>query len=161
MITLNYCLCGSGIEYRQCCEIFHSNERSAPTAESLMRSRFTAFAMHNESYLLKTWDTSKRPANIDFSKKAVDWLRLEIITTKKGGVKDSKGFVEFKAFYILDDEEYVLNELSRFRKRNNQWMYLDGTVKSIAKVGQQTSQGKNATCCCGSGKKFKRCCGAE
>lgn len=133
---------------------------SAPTAEILMRSRFTAFAMHNESYLLKTWDISKRPAEIDFSKNAAEWQRLEIVNTKKGGVKDSKGIVEFKAFYVLDGEEYVMNELSRFRKHNNQWLYLDGTVKSIAKVGQQISQGKNALCSCGSGKKFKRCCGA-
>ncbi len=160
MISLNYCLCGSGVEYRQCCETFHSNEMSAPTAESLMRSRFTAFAMHNESYLLKTWDISKRPADIDFSKNAVDWLRLEIFNIKKGGVKDSKGIVEFKAFYMLDSEEYVMKELSRFKKLNNQWLYLDGTVKSITKVGQQASQGKNAPCSCGSGKKFKRCCGA-
>ena len=155
-----HCLCGSGIEYAQCCEPFHSGERSAPTAEALMRSRFTAFAMHNESYLLKTWDVSKRPADIDFSKDVAEWQRLEICNSKKGGVKDSKGLVEFKAFYLRDGKEHVMNEISHFRRRGRQWLYLDGAVKSIAKVGQQSNLGKNALCFCGSGKKFKRCCGA-
>ena len=160
MSTQTHCLCGSGIEYAHCCEPFHSGAISAPTAEALMRSRFTAFAMHNTSYLLKTWEVSKRPADIDFSKDVAEWQRLEIINTKKGGAKDSKGLVEFKAFYLLDGEEHVMNEISRFRRLGRQWLYLDGAVKSIARVGQQTSQGKNSPCFCGSGKKYKRCCGA-
>jgi SEC-C motif-containing protein len=53
-----------------------------------------------------------------------------------------------------------MNEISRFTKINGHWFYLDGVIKSIGKVGMQTNQGKNAQCSCGSGKKFKRCCGA-
>ena len=124
-----------------------------------MRSRFTAFSMHNEGYLLKTWDPKTRPAKVDFSKDTADWQRLEIVKIKKGTDKDRKGVVEFKAFYLLDGEEHAMNEVSRFHKLNGRWYYLDGVVKSIAKVGQQTNQGKNAPCPCGSGKKFKRCCG--
>lgn len=130
------------------------------TAEQLMRSRFTAYAQHNEDYLLATWDQSKRPDSIDFSKEDnVEWTHLEIIGRKKGGEQDSKGIVEFKAYYLMDGEEYAMHEISRFVKKEGKWFYLDGMVKSVGKVGQQVNQGKNAPCPCGSGKKFKRCCG--
>jgi len=69
--------------------------------------------------------------------------------------------VEFKAYYLEDGEEHVMNEISSFTKINNRWFYLDGVVKSIGRVGLETNQGKNAPCSCGSGKKFKRCCGAR
>ena len=68
--------------------------------------------------------------------------------------------VAFKAFYNQDGEEHVMNEISRFTKTNGRWFYLDGVIKSMGKVDLQTNQGKNALCSCGSGKKFKRCCGA-
>ncbi len=153
------CLCNSGIQYEQCCLPFHKEEKFPGTAKSLVRSRFTAYAMRNQSYLLKTWELTNRPEDIDFSKEEAEWIRLEIIKTKKGEEKDNKGVVEFKAYYILNGNEHVLNEVSRFKKITGRWMYLDGLVKSVSKVGQQTNQGKNARCACGSGKKFKRCCG--
>jgi len=155
------CLCGSNSEYSLCCEPFHKKEITPATAEALMRSRFTAYANKNEDYLLNTWETAKRPEAIDFSKEEAVWTNLDIVKTKKGREKDSKGIVEFKAYYSLDDEPYVMNEISRFIKKAGRWFYLDGLVKSVAKVGQQVDQGKNAPCSCGSGKKFKRCCGKE
>jgi len=124
-----------------------------------MRSRFTAYANKNESYLLETWSGSKRPELIDFSKEEAVWTKLEIVKTKKGSKKDSKGIVEFKAYYSLEDEPYVMTEISRFIKKSDRWFYLDGVVKSVSKINQQVNQGKNAPCSCGSGKKFKRCCG--
>lgn len=124
-----------------------------------MRSRFTAYAMHNDSYLLQSWDTATRPANIDFSKETSEWTRLEIVATKKGQAKDSKGVVEFKAYFTQDGEEQVLSEVSRFVKKQGQWLYLDGKVKSIGANSGPVNQGLNAPCRCGSGKKFKRCCG--
>ncbi len=157
-IELN-CFCGSQVNYSSCCQPFHEYKKSPDSAECLMRSRFTAYAMRNVDYLLKTWDASKRPEEIDFSKEDAVWTKLEIVSTKKGGANDSKGLVEFKAFYMLDNDEYVMKEMSRFQKKAGQWMYLDGLVSSVVKVGQQTNQGRNAPCSCGSGKKFKRCCG--
>lgn len=125
-----------------------------------MRSRFSAYAMQNETYLLETWDCNKRPDSVDFSKEGdIEWTKLNIISKKKGGGKDSKGIVEFKAFYTQGGDDYVMNEISGFIKKEGKWFYLDGVVKSIGKVSQQTNQGKNAPCSCGSGKKFKRCCG--
>ena len=153
------CLCGSELAYSECCGQYHRAEKMPQTAENLMRSRFTAYAMHNGDYLTATWDTSKRPAEIDFSKDTSQWQRLEIISLKKGGIADDKGMVEFKAYYVLEGEECVMNEISRFKKVAGRWFYLDGVVKSIGKVNQTSHQGKNALCSCGSGKKFKRCCG--
>lgn len=155
------CLCGSEIKYSLCCELFHNKESTPTTAEALMRSRFTAYANKNEAYLLETWSKSKRPEKIDFSKEEAIWTKLDIVKTKKGTKKDSKGIVEFKAYYTLEDEPYVMNEISRFikTKTTGHWRYYDGIVKSVAKANQQTNQGKNAPCSCGSGKKFKRCCG--
>jgi SEC-C motif-containing protein len=157
----NPCLCGSGLDYAECCGQYHSGEKAAPTAEALMRSRFTAYARQDEAYLLATWDAATRPAAIDFSREKAEWRKLEIVGTKKGGIKDNKGLVEFKAYFLQDGEEHVMNEASRFTRINGRWFYLDGIVKSIGKVGLQTNQGKNAPCPCGSGKKFKRCCGAN
>ena len=153
------CHCGSEKLYTSCCYPILLNKQFPTTAELLMRSRFTAYAMQNEAYLLKTWDTSKRPKDIDFSKEQAEWTKLEIVKTKKGGEKDCKGVVEFKAYYLQDNVEYVMNEVSRFIKQAGRWFYLDGVVKSVKQVGQQSNQGKNAPCSCGSGKKFKRCCG--
>jgi SEC-C motif domain protein len=160
-VSADTCLCGSGLVYSDCCGQFHRGEKIPATAEALMRSRFSAYAMRNAEYLLATWDVTTRPKEIDFSKETVEWLRLVIEMIKKGGIKDSKGLVEFKAFYRLDDEEHVMSELSRFTKQAGRWFYLDGRVKSISKANQQINQGKNAPCSCGSGKKFKRCCGAD
>lgn len=155
----SHCLCGNHVDYAACCQLFHTSNKYPSTAEALMRSRFTAYAMHDEAYLLKTWDANKRPKNIDFSKEKAHWTKLEIVKTKKGGEKDSKGIVEFKAYYQDDNSEYVMNEISRFIKQAGRWFYLDGVVKSVKQVRQQSNQGKNALCSCGSGKKFKRCCG--
>lgn len=126
-----------------------------------MRSRYTAYALRDGAYLQATWDVTKRPERIDFSRENIEWLRLEITETKKGGMSDSKGLVTFKAFYSQEGEEYVMNEISRFVKHEGRWFYLDGTIKSIGKINGQVNLGKNAPCSCGSGKKFKRCCGAE
>jgi len=154
-----FCRCGSNQQYEFCCRPFHEKIKKPITAESLMRSRFTAYAMQNEAYLLDTWEASKRPEEINFSKEEVEWTKLEIVNTKKGGEKDPKGIVEFKAYYTQEGDEYVMNEISRFTKSSGRWLYLDGLVKSVRKLNEQSRQGKNVHCSCGSGKKFKRCCG--
>ncbi len=155
------CLCGSGNAYAECCQRYHNSDALPATAKALMCSRFTAFAMNNESYLLATWDGAKRPKTVDFTKQPLDWTRLVIVKCKKGGAGDSKGVVQFKAFYRQQGEEYAMNEISRFHKVNGRWCYIDGVVKSIAKVGASSDEGRNAPCSCGSGKKYKRCCGKQ
>lgn len=154
------CLCGSGLAYPACCGRFHAGETLPPTAEALMRSRFTAYARRDVAYLSATWDAGKRPATIDFSRETADWQKLTILDTKKGRAQDTKGIVEFKAYYVQDGEECFMHEISRFVKAGGRWLYLDGVVKAAGKVSATRDTGKNAPCSCGSGKKFKRCCGA-
>lgn len=113
----NNCLCGSDLTYDQCCGQLHSGKTHATTAKTLMRSRFTAYAMRNGNYLLQTWDTASRPEAIDFSKETGEWTSLDIISSKKGTEKDSKGIVEFKAYFTQDGEAKVMNEISRFVKK--------------------------------------------
>jgi len=155
------CLCGSDLTYTRCCGLLHTGENNASTAEQLMRSRFTAYAMQNADYLLQTWDSNARPETIDFSKETGEWTRLEILMTKKGLSKDSKGTVEFRAYFTQEGEEKVMNEISRFVKKQGRWYYLDGKVKSVASAEGSFNQGLNAACACGSGKKYKRCCGKK
>jgi SEC-C motif-containing protein len=154
------CLCGTGLNYSQCCAPYHRGDLPAPTAEALMRSRFSAYARQNAEYLLASWDATKRPAKIDFSKESAEWQRLQIVSCKKGGKSDTKGIVEFKAFYQQDAVACYLHEISRFHKVAGRWLYVDGLIKAAGKLNAHNDTGRNALCGCGSGKKFKRCCGA-
>ena len=154
------CPCGSGTEYSQCCGLFHSDEKHPASAEALMRSRFSAYALDNTAYILSSWGASNRPDDKKLSNENLVWQKLEIIDTKKGSLNDIKGIVEFKAYYLNNGEDYLLHEVSRFTKTNGRWFYVDGVVKKVGKIVRQENQGKNAPCPCGSGKKYKRCCGA-
>lgn len=156
------CLCGSGLDYADCCGVYHSGAKIAATAEALMRSRFAAYAMANTAYIQQTWHGSTRPTEekLNFGGAAIEWRKLEIIQVKKGTVGDTKGTVEFKAYYQQNDAENVLHEASRFTKNNGRWFYVDGVVKTAGQIIKQNNEGKNAPCPCGSGKKYKRCCGA-
>jgi SEC-C motif domain protein len=160
-MNLSPCFCGSANSYEQCCQPFHSGQIKPPTAEALMRSRYSAFELALESYILDTWDPKTRPKHADLSTVKTEWQRLEVIDCKKGQAIDNKGIVEFKAYYRLDEKDFTLHEVSRFIKQQGRWFYLDGVVKSLAKPGQTTNFGLNAPCPCGSGKKYKRCCGSS
>lgn len=122
------CFCGANLTYQNCCEPFHQGLQSAPTAEALMRSRYSAYVLQNENYLLSTWYKSTRPKQLDFSNETLQWQKLEILHTKKGGIKDDKGRVEFNAFYLQDEQTHLLHEISRFRKLGGKWFYVDGVL---------------------------------
>jgi SEC-C motif domain protein len=122
------CFCGLDLSYENCCEPFHKGLQFAPTAEMLMRSRYGAYVLQNSDYLLSTWHKSTRPKQLDFSQETVQWQKLEILHTKKGGIKDDKGKVEFNAFYIQDGQTHLMHEISRFRKFGGKWFYVDGIL---------------------------------
>lgn len=92
------CPCGTGLTYGQCCGRYHAGDH-APTAEALMRSRFSAFVTADEEYLLKTWDPLTRPSALDLADSPIRFYRLDIIDTVAGGPLDDAGVVEFEAFY--------------------------------------------------------------
>lgn len=159
MMLNAFCPCGSLLLYADCCGVYHAGVAIPSTAGTLMRSRFSAFAVQNAAYVLQSWDETTRPAAFDLTDDPTIWQALEIVKTQKGAVNDTTGLVEFKAYYTLSGEAYVLHERSRFIKRQERWFYVDGFIKAHALIAAKTMQAKNAACACGSGKKFKRCCG--
>lgn len=120
------CPCLSGLPYDGCCARLHRGAATAQTAEQLMRSRFSAFAVGDPNYLLATWHASTRPATLDLDE-GLRWYRLDILATREGGPFDTAGVVEFEAFYRSPDRPGTQHEISRFVREDGQWFYLDGT----------------------------------
>lgn len=166
------CPCGSGEAYARCCGPFLRGEKSAPTAEALMRSRYTAYARSDGAYLEKTLLPRKRSTfdakeTLDWNAD-VSWTGLRVLATSQGGVGDEEGVVEFTASYVKAGEPHEVHERSRFRKKGGSWFYVDGRLVGASgedgaasgdAVAQTPKVGRNEPCPCGSGKKFKRCCG--
>jgi SEC-C motif-containing protein len=126
------CPCGSGDSLDACCGPVVRGEREAATAERLMRSRYTAFALRDEQHLLRSWHPSTRPALIRFVPDQ-EWTRLEVMETIDGGMFDAAGAVEFQARYERGGAESVLHELSRFvRDEDGRWVYLGAVEAELA-----------------------------
>ncbi|MBM9513339.1 YchJ family protein [Desulfogranum marinum] len=154
------CPCDSGLTYGKCCHPLHSGQRHAPTAEALMRSRYSGYVAQEIPYILQTWHPSTRPLSIDPNTIA-HWCGLKILATSKGGENDHQGTVEFTATAMDSGRISQLHEVSCFVKENGQWLYVSGEVTEN-NTRQKTANGKvgrNVPCPCGSGKKYKKCCG--
>lgn len=153
------CPCGLEKLYSDCCGRFHTGIEMPVTAEELMRSRYTAYAVSDFEYLLDT--TFNNAANHDISSlrdsnNDCKWVQLEILSTEAGNANDETGVVEFVAAYFSKKHVHFMRERSRFNRRNGLWMYLDGEAQSAQEA---IPQSKSAPCFCGSKKKFKRCHG--
>ncbi|WP_310739061.1 YchJ family metal-binding protein [Microbispora sp. H10830] len=117
------CPCGLPAVYGDCCGRFHAGQ-SAPTAEALMRSRFSAFAAEDEAYLLRTWHPSTRPARVDFDR-GMRWTGLEIEAATGGSPVHADGTVTFRARYDYRGQPGEMREQSRFVRHEGAWVYLD------------------------------------
>ena len=153
MSTDQQCPCGSGQSYDDCCGRYHSNKALPETAEQLMRSRYCAFVLKLDQYLINTRHPGKRQqdtiAQLQHTFANTIWLGLEILSKEKGTRADKDGFVSFAASYKDNNGEDVLYERSCFHKEGDQWYYVEGNF----------DLGRNDPCWCGSGKKFKKCHG--
>ena len=116
------CPCG-GTSYAACCEPWHLGT-PAPTAEALMRSRYSAFVLKLEPYLLATWHPDTRPASLDLADDTTKWLGLEV---KRHESDSDHAIVEFIARYKVGGKASRLHETSRFVRENGRWLYIDGT----------------------------------
>lgn len=122
------CPCGSPSAYRQCCEPIHDGA-PAPSAEALMRSRYSAFVLGDEDHLFRSWHPRTRPPG-PYCHPGTQWLGLRIESTAGGGPEDEEGEVSFIARYrtgdgrggVVEDE---LVERSRFVRRGGRWVYLE------------------------------------
>ncbi len=150
------CPCGNGV-FQDCCRKYLDGEKAAPTAETLMRSRYTAYVLNNVEYLLKSWHPASRPEKDFVLEEAIHWQGLEILDTEDGGKDDDIGQVEFIASYLVEDRPGQLRERSDFRREDGLWYYVDGKDVKAQPI-TVTKIGRNEPCPCGSGKKYKRCC---
>lgn len=116
------CPCGSGDSYDACCGRLHAGT-PAPTAEALMRARYSAFAVGELGYLLGTFHSSSRP-EVFSRDPAIEWTRLAVLDTSGGGLFDDSGTVRFRAVYVRDGKRGVLDENSRFIREDGRWTYL-------------------------------------
>lgn len=155
------CPCGSNLACSACCGRYHAGE-AAPTAEALMRSRYAAYALGDLDYIEAT---CCGPAAIAFNRAeaevlqlGTEWLGLEVSRTTKGRERDSEGTVSFTAHYRHAGTDQALDEISQFRRVDDRWFYYD-RVPAVAAAGA-IRVGRNDPCPCGSGKKYKKCCGA-
>jgi len=120
------CLCGSGKSAESCCHAYHAGA-TAPTAEALMRSRYVAYALGLEPYLLETWHISTRPAELKLDEDPPRWLGLSIKRYEQQEI--DLATVEFVARYKIGGRAYRLHETSRFVREGGRWLYLDGDIK--------------------------------
>ena len=119
------CPCLSGETFGECCEPFHDGTRHAPTAERLMRSRYSAYATGNADYVLATWHASTVPTDLVLDD-ATRWYRLDILAKEAGGPFDTRGTVLFEAFFRRGDERSSQLEKSSFVREDGRWYYVDG-----------------------------------
>lgn len=120
------CPCGApSATYEEHCGRFHAGAAQAPTAEALMRSRYSAFAVRDEPYLLRTWHPDTRPARVD-TEAETRWTGLEIEGTTLGSAFHQEGTVTYTARYRSGGASGALHERSRFVRVDGAWVYVDG-----------------------------------
>jgi len=157
------CICGTGREFDDCCGPLLEGGAAA-TAEALLRSRYTAFAMGKTDYLVDTLTPDLRDGfdlvEAESTAAGSTWQGLEVRSVTGGGIDDDTGSIEFVASFRLHDEARIHHELSQFRRLKGRWLCAGGQTNPKPPPRQIIKVGRNDPCSCGSGKKFKKCCGA-
>ena len=158
------CPCGSGATYGECCGPIHDGKVKAKTAEALMRARYSAYAAKRIPFL-RTSAGPEVQAEFDEKttaewSKTATWEGLEIVATEKGEAADEEGFVSFVAHYTANGQLCEHRELAYFKKIDGAWRFIDGKIASDEPYRREMPKvGRNDPCPCGSGKKYKKCCG--
>ncbi len=158
-----FCPCGSELTYEACCHPFISGQKSAPTAEALMRARYTAHVKTEVDFIYETTHPKKRDTvdrkQVTAWSKRSEWLGLEIVATEAGGAEEEKGVVEFTARYREKAKTIEHREIAEFVREEGNWFFFDGQPpKPVQSIRQGPKIGRNDPCPCGSGKKYKKCC---
>jgi len=123
-----HCPCNSNQPYCTCCGRFLDRDEFAATAELLMRSRYTAYTLKREDYLLATWHRSTRPASLDLANASQHWLGLTVKHHEQSN--PDQAIVEFIARHKINGRAFLLHEISRFVREQNRWFYVDGDILS-------------------------------
>ena len=162
---MDKCPCHSGQDYAACCGPIISGEIPAASPEALMRARYSAHAKTATKFLLESLHPSirgdeKEPEQDRYEQlqNDISWDGLEILEASDDG---ETGQVEFIAKYSIQNYPQSHKERATFVKEDGQWYYLDGEVEGHVTYRRENPKvGRNDPCPCGSGKKFKKCCGA-
>lgn len=159
---MTLCPCGSGNSYSDCCEQIIAGILPAKTAEQLMRARYSAYVLARMDFIFESTHPEHREGydhagTKEWAETAV-WQGLEIIGADRGGVDDSIGEVEFIARFSEKGNAREHHEAGQFKKKDGLWYFTDGKMVrpkpvSVIKIG------RNDPCSCGSGFKYKKCCG--
>ncbi|MBE6441673.1 MAG: hypothetical protein E7022_04995 [Desulfovibrio desulfuricans] len=162
------CPCGSGRTLEDCCGPYIDGKAWPPDAATLMRSRYTAYVLQCWQWLVESTHPDYREdvsvEKLAESARDVRWLRLDIRSAVQDVPAGEKGelfdVVEFFAYYELDGVRQ-LGERSFFQRRDDKLYYVDGVALRPEAYRRETPKvGRNDPCPCGSGKKYKKCCGA-
>jgi len=129
MDTKTTCCSCSNKKYIDCCGRYLDGTEPAPTAEALMRSRYTAYILEREDYLLATWHHSTRPSLLELTAEPRSkWLGLEVKRHECNSQEPDRAVVEFVARYKVGGRAHRLHETSRFVREAGQWLYVDGDI---------------------------------
>ncbi|MBC7907383.1 MAG: SEC-C domain-containing protein [Rhodospirillaceae bacterium] len=160
---MSHCPCNSGRSLDECCGPILAGT-PAPTAEALMRSRYTAFLTGQSDYLDRTLAAEKREevdqAEVAATAQEAKGEGVEIRAVTGGGEGDDTGTVEYVARFHMRGQKIAHHELANFRRDDGGWVYVDGEMNPQSGPRQVTKVGRNDPCPCGSGAKYKKCCGA-
>ncbi|HUX91344.1 MAG TPA: YchJ family metal-binding protein [Gallionellaceae bacterium] len=123
------CPCGSQKKYAGCCGPYLDGNVIPATAEALMRSRYTAYTLLREEYLLASWHASSMPETLNLAAEAPgQWLGLEIKRHQQQDADHAQ--VEFVARYKVAGRAHRMHELSRFVREDGRWFYVDGAMQN-------------------------------
>jgi SEC-C motif-containing protein len=154
----NACPCGSGLAYGDCCRWLHLGKRQAATPVELMRSRYSAFVLRDARYLARSWHPATRPQRLNLQDmEDIHWTGLEIVSAPAVQAGDTRGTVEFRASCEQSGRREILHEISCFVRHKGKWLYFDG--EASPELPGKSDIARNDPCACGSGRKYKRCCG--
>ncbi len=164
MENTDLCPCSSGKSFGDCCGPILAGVAKAETACALMRARYTSYATGDVEFL-KTSSVKAAQASCDLDasrtwSKASTWHGLEIIRTEGGEKSDERGRVEFRALYTTNGRFCNHHEDASFVKEDGEWKFEDGSfVPERPETRDRPKISRNDPCPCGSGKKYKKCCG--
>lgn len=160
------CPCGSGLAYEDCCAPYVEGTRNADDAVALVRSRYTAFCRECYEYLVATTHPDFRDdltaESIREAVEGVRWLRLDIRESGTSADDEERAgeTVTFTAFYEQNGMPYQMAETSYFQRQDGRLYYVEGVGhRPLAYRRTAPKIGRNDPCPCGSGKKYKKCCG--
>ncbi len=159
---MSTCPCGSANDYAACCEPIIAGKKQAETAEQLMRARYTAHVKVEIDFL---YDSTHPDHREGYDHKGTrswaeqsEWYGLEILGTTQGGPKDKQGEVEFLARFRDKEGLRSHHECGKFERKGKRWLFTEGSMVK-PRPASSTKVGRNDPCPCGSGAKYKKCCG--